>query len=374
MLNEKHREAEALAAEAALVRSKGLIDKALELYSRAADAEWAALSAIPSGKSRTRSVLSLSAASLLYKAERLDEAERCAFQLLGSASLEDWADRQLRELLQVISDEKALRTVSARRYSGESITVSLRGGQIGSGTAPFDLIIEKAAAFRSLLYRFAEWTGQYPLRVRGNPPKELLDLVEARVSEPAPGSYRLEVRLTEPLQVEMFGRRRVESQAVSDALFGFLDRLTTGTPEQLEEFVPQRDYRKALLQLTRSVTPSGKRVTEVGIYRHHDDRTQSVYLTDKLSSRIRRVLPPPEEPEKKRNELRGVLRALHLDKNWLELATPEGEHIQCDTVHDMLDDVVGPMVNHEVVVRGAIRRKYGKTKLMADEVVLAEES
>jgi len=105
-MNEKHREAESLAARAAIVRGKGRIADALELYGRAADAECEALLSVPSDKSRTLSVLSLSAVSLLYKAERFDEAERRALQLLGSETLEDWAERQLRELLQVISDTK----------------------------------------------------------------------------------------------------------------------------------------------------------------------------------------------------------------------------------------------------------------------------
>lgn len=374
MFNDKHREAEALSAAAANARAEEQLEEALKLYARAASAEEAALSEVPEEKVRTRSVLSVSVASLLYKAHMLDEAEVRIFRVLGLGSLEEWADRQLRELLQVVSDERILVTTLGRRYSGATITVALRGGEIGSGTGPLDLILEKAASFRNLVYRFAEWIGKYPLRVRGNPPKELIELIQARASEPAPGSYRLEVRLTEPLQMQVFESPRVRPQAVSDAMFDFFARLTEGTPAQLEELVPESDYRRALLQLTKNLTPLGKRLREIGISRRRDDKIQSVYLTDALPRRIREVLPPREMDESEpRDKLRGVLRALHLDKNWLEVTKKDGEPVKCDTVHDMLDDVVGPMVNREVVATGPVRLRRGVRRLLVEEIELAEE-
>ncbi|MGD0283427.1 MAG: hypothetical protein ABSB95_13815 [Dissulfurispiraceae bacterium] len=376
MLNDKHREAEDLSAAAAIARAQGRREEAVELYSRAAKAEEAALSEVSRDKARTRSILSLSLASFLYKAELLDAAEIKIFQLLGDGSLEEWADRQLRELLQVVSDEKMLVMALRRRYSGETITVALRGGEIGQGTGPLDLILEKAAGFQSLLYRFAEWVGKYPLRLRGNPPKDLMEFIQARASEPALGSYRIEIRLTEPLQMEMFESSRVQPQAVSDIMFEFFTKLTEGPPEKLEELVPQSDYRKAFLQLTRNLTPAGRRLKEIGIYRQHQSKIQSVFLTDALPRKIQEAFPRKEkDSQEPRIKLNGVLRALHLDKNWLEITRKDGERIRCDTVHDMLDDVVGPMVNREVIVSGAIRpRRGGVKRLIVEEIELAEES
>lgn len=374
MPNNYHREAEHLSAEASKARVDGRSREAIDLYSRAAEAEEAALSAIGEDKTRTRSILSLSVASLLYKAERLEEAELRIFQLLGSRSLEPWADRQLRDLLQVVSDERTLTIGLGRKYSGESIIVALRGGEIGSGTGPLDLILEKAAGFKSLLYRFAEWTGQYPLRRQGNPPKELMELIQARAMEPTPGSYRLEVRLTEPSQLSMFEAPKVNAEAVSNAMFKFLDHLVQGSASELEELVPQAEYRKAFLQLTRNIAPAGKRLKEVGIYRRRHDQIQSVYLTDAVAPKIREALPRKKEDEQKpRVELTGILRALHLDRNWLVLIEKDGKPVKCDTVHDMLDDVVGPMVNREVIVSGPMRMRSGLEKLLVEEIEVADE-
>ena len=291
MLNDKHHQAEELSAGAAKARIEGRFKEALDLYARAAGLEETALSEIPSDKVQTRSILTVSVASLLYKAQLLERAETAIFRFLGSQSLQSWANKQLRELLQVVTDERILATELHSRYSGESITVALRGGEIGFGTGPLDLILEKASGFRSLLYRFAEWVGKYPFRLHGNPPKELSELVQARATEPAPGSYRLEIRLTEPLQREIFEPSRVQPEAVSDALFKFFDLLTVGDLRQLEELIPEPNYRKALLELTRNVSPRGKRIKEIGIYRRHYEKVQSVYLTDALPPRIRKVIP-----------------------------------------------------------------------------------
>ena len=129
-----------------------------------------------------------------------------------------------------------------------------------------------------------------------------------------------------------------------------------------------------MLQLTRNVTPQGKRLKEIGIYRRRDDKIQSEFLTDTLSTRIREVLPQKKAPEHEtKGELRGILRALHLDNNWLEITQKDGQRIKCDTVHDMLDDVVGPMVNREIIASGPFREYRGVKRLLVEEIELAED-
>jgi hypothetical protein len=54
--------------------------------------------------------------------------------------------------------------------------------------------------------------------------------------------------------------------------------------------------------------------------------------------------------------LRGILRALHLDKDWLEIVlTATATSIRIDKSGEVLDDVIGPMVNRPVAVT-ALRR------------------
>jgi len=373
-MNDHHRRAEELSAQAAVEARSGRRQESWRLYSTAADVEAVALEDIPRESERTRSILSVSVASLLYKARRYDEAELAIFRFLGSGSLTEWASGELRELLEVVADERLLLAQYGRRYSGSALTVSLRGGEIGSGTGPLDLILSKATGFKSIIYRVAEWIGEYPLRVRGSPPPELQHFIQARATEPAYGSYRMEVRLTEPEQQDLFEEVRVQPAEVSDTVFRLFESLTRGTREDVESLVPDRRYRKALLDLCRNVVPGGKRVKEMGLYRSGADGVESIYLTSDVGARVRDFTPKPSaEPGRERQTLQGTLRALHLDRNWLEVTIESGKHIRCDTLPDMLDDVVGPMVNNEVRVSGQMRTHRRSERLLVDEIELVEE-
>ena len=59
-----------------------------------------------------------------------------------------------------------------------------------------------------------------------------------------------------------------------------------------------------------------------------------------------------EEIELKEEQLSGILRALHLDQDWIEISIPEEEHIplKIHQTGDVIDDIVGPMVNQKVIV------------------------
>jgi hypothetical protein len=237
------------------------------------------------------------------------------------------------------------------------------------------LVLEKANGFRNLLYRFAEWVGEYPLRLRGSPPKELADLLHARVAEPAFGSYRFVVRFASPQQEDLFDARPINPSAITETLFRFVNIVNERNGDALAELVPDAAYRAALLQLTRNVAPGGKRVREIGIYRHGPDHENAVYLTRATLKGIQEVMPQKHAEKAAWSTVRGTLRALHLDQNWLEISLPDGSTKKCRTVPDMLDDVVGPMVNHEVVVRGPEKRVAGGVRrVVVEEIELAEDT
>lgn len=59
--------------------------------------------------------------------------------------------------------------------------------------------------------------------------------------------------------------------------------------------------------------------------------------------------PVQEMAEPEEAVLRGVLRAVHLDKDWLEISADEG-HVRINDVSEAVDDLIGPMVNRPVIV------------------------
>ena len=67
-------------------------------------------------------------------------------------------------------------------------------------------------------------------------------------------------------------------------------------------------------------------------------------------------------------EFTGLLRALHLDRDWLEVVFDDDTNQRCEIVHDVLDDVVGPMVNGQVIVKGQWYSDTGKFELIDIEL------
>jgi len=49
-------------------------------------------------------------------------------------------------------------------------------------------------------------------------------------------------------------------------------------------------------------------------------------------------------------QITGILRALHLDNDWLEISQDNGGLIRVYETGDVIDDIVGPMVNQKVTV------------------------
>src|SRR5438093_12330311 len=63
--------------------------------------------------------------------------------------------------------------------------------------------------------------------------------------------------------------------------------------------------------------------------------------------------------------IRGVLRAVHLDQDWLEIATSDvpPQHVHIDEARHVLDDGIDPIVNRKALV-SAIRR--GQNHIYSD--------
>lgn len=77
-----------------------------------------------------------------------------------------------------------------------------------------------------------------------------------------------------------------------------------------------------------------------------------------VSAAIRARRPTSPTGPEREETINGVLRALHLDEDWIEV-TAGTDHLQIDQVGETVDDVIGPMVNHPVAV-DVVRDGRGK--------------
>ena len=304
-----------------------------------------ALQELGTDKLRTYSITAISAVSLYFKAAQWDEARILAYRCLASDKLLEFAWRQMEDLLETIKVEE-----SGIEFDGSHMLVSLKGGDILPGSGPMDLIIEKYQKMRALLYRTTEYMKKLPHRRRGEPNRLIQDVYRPWLFQAAPGSYQFSVALQETRQLEMFDGDDVSPKQIIDQLFGILQTCAESPREGLAKSVPDYDYRNTFLKLTRDLAPTGKGFSQLDI--RTAKALHAVTLFPSTRYAINDVIRTSRtsEPNGIDVEIRGTLRALHLDSDWIEVATYDNQSLRVDQAGEEVDDRIGPMVNHPVVV------------------------
>ena len=350
---EHHQASEQLASEAQAALREDRQTAALALYVRAADAEHKALTDLDASKTRTSGITAVSAASLYYKAAELERAESVAGHWVGVNYLPSFAKEQLRSLLQSIWAERARKQADANFAPGQ-VLIAVRGGEVVHGGAPLDLIVDKVKTVQSILHRTAEFMGSLPLRKRGGPSKDIQEICRPWLFQAEPGSYQFAVAIQEKRQLDML-RELPSSRDISECFLQIL-RVGVESPDvRLPEVVPDSDYRDTFLKLTRNLAPAGTVCDSLEV--RSPDRSQTIRLdsaTRKDLGQTIRELDAARRPSTNHDEsLKGVLRALHLDKDWLEL-TVENELVHVVEVGNQVDDLIGPLVNKPVTVHVSV--------------------
>lgn len=380
MPNKEHLVAQELAASAELARARGNIENARSLYAQAADLELAGLNLLLPDKPRSRGILAVSYASLLFKAELYDRAESALCRSLADEEIPTPFKDQLRELLQITWEERLLQS-ERLRYSGAEIMIALRGGKIGAGTAPADIAVRYLNGFNLLSYRAAECDAGFPLRRKGLPPVDIQEFFQARATQPAQGSYRFSLKLLEPAQQELFGditeRRQPDAHRVSNIVMEVLRAVAKNDPDALAGAIPNLEYRLALARLARNIIPMGEALDEVEVRTEKDRPMEAIRLVPgvrkNVNEAIRELAQPDDQEGSHEETVIGILRAVHLDRHWIRIVPDEGQPIQVATSSEDLDDVIGPMMNRKVVARISRRGRFERSRPKLLDLELQED-
>lgn len=359
-----HSKSEQLAALAEIAARDGDVNRSIELYKQAAEAEAKAIGSLDVRKGRTLGITVLSAAALFYKAHNYTEAQKLAHTWLGTSLLPPFAVEQLQILLQTIWSD-VVRAKASVNFSRGEVLVSIRGGEVLQGGAPLDLIILRVEGIQSLFYRTTELLRRLPHRKRGPAPLEIQQICRPWLFQTAPGSYQFAVAIQEPTQLELFPADRLKSEEISSAFLKILRTCADDPNQALSDVVPDPEYRATFLKLVRNLAPTGKAFKEISIKAASDIRavTISTGARKMINESIRRQFKrPPPASDLTEETLTGILRAVHLDQDWLEIVIGR-EHIRISEVGETVDDVVGPMVNRQVAAQ-TLRKPNGQRILV----------
>ncbi|MCY3543589.1 MAG: hypothetical protein OXH22_06060 [Chloroflexi bacterium] len=349
---EQHRLSEQFASDAEVAKLRGEYTQAQELYTIAAQHEEAALEAIAYDKRRTYGIIAVSAVALRFKAAEFAESKMLAYRCLASQRLPEFAWRQIEDMLESIKKEQ-----SGVSLDDAQMLVSLKGGAILYGGAPLDLIVEKSQKMRSLVYRTVEYLKNVPHRRRGEPSREIKSSYRPWIFQAEPGSYQFTLSIQEISQLKMnlFDTDEIHPEQIVGQLFHILQACSESPEEGLTELVRQDDYRLAFLKLARDLTPTprGKEFTQLDVRTASAPRSLGLNINTRyaINEVIRANLSPLSDEQA--IEVHGVLRALSLDNDWIQVVQENGESVRINRAGEEIDDRIGQMVNHPVIVQAA---------------------
>lgn len=365
---ELHNESERLAIEAQLALKNRNREKALDLYRQAAEIERQALNILDVSKVRTRGITAVSAVALWFKAGEYVQAEQLAHSILADPLIPDFAREDMRTLVQAIWTECSKKKAGVSFIPGQ-VEVSVKGGEVVTGGAPLDLIVDKVQTIQSMFYRTIEFMNGVSHRKRGGPTKELQDACRPWLFQSAPGSYQFSVAIQKPAQPDLF-KEDIEPERIAQHFLEIVSASAGDDTVELERIVPDETYRSTFLKLSRNLSPTGKTFERIEFRASGELRPVALGVESRtnINQQLRKKSVVPAKTEEIEEELIGTLRAVHLDKDWLEIIV-NGESMHIDGLQDAVDDVIGPMVNRSVIVR-AIR--VTQTKYRFIDIELAD--
>jgi len=358
-----HTQSERFAADAELAARQGASERSRALYRLAAQAEAHALAELDVTKTRTLGITAVSAVALWYKARDYPQAQRIAHQWLATDLLPPFAVEQLQDLLQTMWSD-LVRERAGVKFTGGEVLVSVKGGEIVTGGAPLDLIVRKVEEVRALLYRTAELLMRAPHRKRGPPSAEIQEMCRPWLFQAAPGSYQFVVRVQQPAQMDLFPDAAVQIEKIATTFLHIIKATADGPEDALAQVVPDLEYRATFLKLTRNLAPTGQVFSQLELRPFSATDVRPIILLPGSREAINHTLkkqrmPPPDAATREEVQLRGVLRALHLDQDWLEITIDNStgqKPVRIYEAGETVDDVVGPMVNREVLIDAYVTR------------------
>lgn len=352
--SESHSQSEQYVNLADKALKDGHISEANILYNEAAQFEEQAISFIDLSKKKTLGVTVVSAVALYFKGNEFEKAESVSHKWLGSSNLPEFARLQIQNTLQTIWNEKAFKNAGLE-FAKDTVLISVKGGKVVFGGAPLDLIHSKVQDIKTIFYRIIEMQLKRPFR-KGPPPADIQEQFRPWLFQAEPGSYQFAVRIEKPSQLQMFDKDDLETEEITDKFFEVLAASAKETPEELSISVPDIEYRNAFVKIIRNLAPTGKSFETLEIKPVIDEGTTPITFKRETRNAMNEIIrnskvKTAEETKLEEKQLCGILRALDLNKDWLEIITiDKPEAIKIHDTGDIIDDIVGRMVNHKVIV------------------------
>ncbi|MCB0221003.1 MAG: hypothetical protein KDH09_15000 [Chrysiogenetes bacterium] len=373
-IRELHRSAMDIAEQATQARRREELSLATELFAKAFELEKKAADALRSVNEMEpdRSILFRSAAALALEANLCDEAEKLAAAGLAGNAPSAIAE-ELRHVLEQAQFSRHLATKGIELGPSE-FQLSISGRGVGFGFAPVQMVWGRIESLSKMLQRTAERRVGANYREKGRPSEKIRILAEPYLSTPRPASFALTIRVgsTQLNLSDEFGPTISSSDIVEDVLTG-LACYEREDAVALQDLIPEDAYYRNFLNLARSIAPDGDLVTQVGFTAGVGEKERKIALrrprgsTSKMISHATSLEDVADEIV----EIEGLLQYADSTRteDKIKVLADDGKTITVTVLEGMMADIVRPLWDRRVRVRGKPYRKG----ILLDEIYPIDE-
>ena len=337
-------------------KAAGNLDEAGRLYAQALESELTALRVLQDPTPVTFAVMHRSAAWLALECDEIRLAEKLASAGLAGDPPSEIAD----ELREVWEQANFHRHLHARGVvlSDHEIQMTLSGPGVGLGITEWPAYRARVDDTLKMITRITERKADRPFRHRGPPEAALRNYLSPHVSLPKAASYSVSIRLGSG-QLEL--PEVLDLPALPEVIHDFLtivENVNGSREDQLQELIPDDTYRRNALALAKQIAPDGASIKQVGFAASGVEGPRMVGFTRTRKDVQPPAIAPAPEEEEEGVEIHGTL--LFADarstSNEIRIVADDGEH-RVKVPPGMMDDIVRPLWNSVVSVRGVRRGK-----------------
>lgn len=357
--SEKHKLAMQMVEEALIAKQQGQPKKAQELYIKAFELEKQAAEVISEKKDLepTRGILLRSAATLALDCGELREAEKLIGMALSGDPFYEIAE-ELRDILERINFERHLKLKGIKLQQNE-FQFSLVGRSVGGGITFTSEFIGRVSFLENMIYRTAERKLEIPFRLAGPITKKMHEEIELFLSIPRAASFAVTFRIGSGEQLALPGMEGLPESVISE-IFECLSLYNNDEINILREKIDNEDYFKNFVGLANNISPDGENIKAVGFTSLIKGIEQKVCISTPKQKLYRFDRDIIKEEESNVIEIKGTL--LFADsrdekKGIIEIEDEIGAKHKIKVAPGMMADIVRPMYEYEVIVKG---RKKGK--------------
>ena len=338
-------------------RKNGNEEKAAPLFEKALELELQALAELEETEGLWWSVIHRSAGWLALDCNQPRLAEKLACTALAGDPDPTIAS-QLREVLEAVNFNRHLE-IQGVALGEREVQISLVGRSVARGMASLSDIMPRLDTLHTSLLRIVQ--RKHGLDFRGQISKQLRSNYPAFASTPRVGSFAMSIVLGHPAEQLAF-RDMVDTAEVVNEFMDLMDLANKAELEEITRRIPDRIYRANFLGLAKRIAPDGERIRQVGFMTGGSAEPRSLSVTTEA-----RNIPNPETQEAQRSgpsiEVSGMLRfadAGARDRNLIKLVNDDGPSYDIRVPVGLMDDIVRPLWNLHVTVRGSKgrRQKY----------------